>query len=421
MDLGTIEKKLEARAYHHPGEFVDDMRLVWANARRYNPQMTIVHQAATHFRNVFERNLHMQVNPGTTPPPAVMAAAAAPAPSLKPPFPAKTYPPAPARAPAPPPPAAAAAAPAAPPPAPPPPAAAPAPPPPAAPAAPKQPAPAPPAPPREVKFDVPSSAASGSAAGSSSNGAGLGNAAFPTATAPQFDVAVQGAEYVTQVYSKVVRILRQQQAAKYFREPVDWQKLKLWNYLEIVTSPMDLQTCLRKLDRREYADVASLRHDVDLIWDNAVLYNGENSWIKKYVDAMRSISARKFAEVAARPPGLLRKPAAAPRPSLPSGTSRGVGNVPCAVGVAYFITPQMRLGLLENSIKLRDEERVSLVRMAQQLCPNGVESIADGRETKIDVDALDPKTFLRLDTHVRRSLVAAKARPLPGHASTHML
>ena len=83
MDLGTIEKKLEARSYSNPGEFVDDIRLVWANARRYNPAGTIVHGAATHFRNIFERNLHMQVNPGVTPPAAVMAAAAAPAPSLQ--------------------------------------------------------------------------------------------------------------------------------------------------------------------------------------------------------------------------------------------------------------------------------------------------------------------------------------------------
>ena len=74
MDLGTIETKLEARAYQHPGEFIDDTRLVWANARLYNSAGTIVHQAAVYFRNVFERNLFMMVRPGQPPPPQVMAA-----------------------------------------------------------------------------------------------------------------------------------------------------------------------------------------------------------------------------------------------------------------------------------------------------------------------------------------------------------
>jgi hypothetical protein len=179
---------------------------------------------------------------------------------------------------------------------------------------------------------------------------------------------------------------------------------------------------LRKLDRREYPDVASLRADVDLIWDNAVLYNGENSWIKKYVDAMRTVSARKFAEVAARPPGVVRKPSVA-RPSLPSGSQRGVGNVPAMPGTAYFITPQMRLQLLENAIKLQDNERVRLVQMAQSCCPGAVETVAEQRETKIDIDALDPGSFLRLDVHVRRCLAQARAQQragaMPGFAATH--
>jgi hypothetical protein len=241
--------------------------------------------------------------------------------------------------------------------------------------------------------------------------------------AADFDVAQQGAEYVSQVYTKVIRILRQNQAAKYFKEPVDWQKLKLWNYLEVVTQPMDLLTVLKKLDRREYPDVASLRADVDLIWDNAVLYNGENSWIKKYVDAMRTVSARKFAEVAARPPGVVRKPSVS-RPSLPSGTHRGTGNVPAMPGTAYFITPQMRLQLLENSIKIPDQDRVRLVQMAQSCCPSAVETVAEQRETKIDIDALDPGSFLRLDVHVRRCLSQQRAREAqqkaqPGFAATH--
>ena len=58
---------------------------------------------------------------------------------------------------------------------------------------------------------------------------------------------------------------------------------------------------------------------------------------------------------------------------------------------------------------MRDEERVKFGVLAKQYCPSAVEAAGDGRETKIDVDALDPKTFLILDMHVRRMLQMAAA------------
>ena len=370
MDLGTIETKLEARAYQHPGEFIDDTRLVWANARLYNSAGTIVHQAAVYFRNVFERNLFMMVRPGQPPPPQVMAAAAAPPASLvkAAPPPVKAAPPAAAPLPAAPAPAA----------------------PPAMPvktAAPPVPKPAPkPAPP-----------------------AASSSAVEARAPSPYVQNLPTGAEAVSQMYTKVVRFMRQHQMAKYFRDPVPWEKLGLATYPEVVKHPMDLLTVLRKLERREYLTVEALRADVDLIWDNCILFNGDTSWMKRYVDAMRSVSARKFAEAAARPLGLVRKPSAVrvggARPPI-----GGVGNVPIGNGGAHFITPQMRLQLLESSVRLRDEERVQLGVLAKDLCPAAVESVAEGRETKIDVDALDPKTFMRLDMHVRRMIAMGAAR-----------
>ena len=91
-----------------------------------------------------------------------------------------------------------------------------------------------------------------------------------------------------------MRCSRVQPSAKYFKEPVQWQKLQLWNYLDIVTNPMDLATVLRKLENRDYQSVAALRADVDLIWDNAILFNGEGSWIKKSVPPQPAHSRSKF-------------------------------------------------------------------------------------------------------------------------------
>jgi len=221
----------------------------------------------------------------------------------------------------------------------------------------------------------------------------------------------QGAAEVTERYHKVIRILRNQPAAKSFRDPVPWERMGLTNYLEIVKKPMDLGTILKKLERREYPTITLLRADVDLVWDNAITFNGEMSWIKKYVDEMRTVTAKKFAEADnAKPVGLVRKPSGFSRSGAPSAAGRGVGNVPFDDGgeSGRFITPQMRLGLVDNAIKLTDAERVTLGRKAQELCPSAVEiTSTDGRETKIDIDLLDPRSFILLDAHVRSALARA--------------
>ena len=47
MDLGTVETKLAERQYASASDFVDDVRLIWANARKYNPRCA-ASQHATH-------------------------------------------------------------------------------------------------------------------------------------------------------------------------------------------------------------------------------------------------------------------------------------------------------------------------------------------------------------------------------------
>ena len=76
-----------------------------------------------------------------------------------------------------------------------------------------------------------------------------------------------------------------------------------------------------------------------------------------------------------------------------------------------FITPQMRASLLDSSVRLTDQQRVELGKLAKAVCPTAVkyEGIND-RETKVDIDALDPKSFILLDVHVR-SLIARAAAP----------
>uniref|UniRef100_J3MQ13 Bromo domain-containing protein n=2 Tax=Oryza brachyantha TaxID=4533 RepID=J3MQ13_ORYBR len=54
MDLGTIEKKLNAGMYSTPWDFAADMRLTFDNATTYNPINNDVHSMAKTLRKIFE-------------------------------------------------------------------------------------------------------------------------------------------------------------------------------------------------------------------------------------------------------------------------------------------------------------------------------------------------------------------------------
>ena len=73
MDLGTIEGKLQEGSYTSPGDFVDEVRLVWSNARLYNAAATVVHQAALELAGIFERQLWSAVKPSIPMPASLQA------------------------------------------------------------------------------------------------------------------------------------------------------------------------------------------------------------------------------------------------------------------------------------------------------------------------------------------------------------
>lgn len=54
MDLGTVRKKLKDQLYRNPLEFRDDMRLIWANCRTYNPIGDAVRLAGDLISEYFE-------------------------------------------------------------------------------------------------------------------------------------------------------------------------------------------------------------------------------------------------------------------------------------------------------------------------------------------------------------------------------
>lgn len=65
----------------------------------------------------------------------------------------------------------------------------------------------------------------------------------------------------------------------FFDHPVDPVRDQLPTYLNVVKKPMDLGTIRGKIERNEYDDVASFIADVELVWSNAILFNGKTSFM----------------------------------------------------------------------------------------------------------------------------------------------
>ncbi|CAG9460729.1 unnamed protein product [Pedinophyceae sp. YPF-701] len=54
MDLGTMLEKLNNNKYPGPEEFLEDMKRVWNNAKRFNDQKSMFYKAAVHGQKTFE-------------------------------------------------------------------------------------------------------------------------------------------------------------------------------------------------------------------------------------------------------------------------------------------------------------------------------------------------------------------------------
>eukprot|EP01126_Amoeba_proteus_P017316 TRINITY_DN1828_c0_g1_i18.p1 TRINITY_DN1828_c0_g1~~TRINITY_DN1828_c0_g1_i18.p1 ORF type:complete len:132 (-),score=22.19 TRINITY_DN1828_c0_g1_i18:412-807(-) len=75
---------------------------------------------------------------------------------------------------------------------------------------------------------------------------------------------------------QIIQLLQRHPSAGPFLSPVDPVKEGIPLYFEVIKNPMDLSTVATKLERKEYGYVEEFVDDVNLIWNNAALFNGEN-------------------------------------------------------------------------------------------------------------------------------------------------
>ena len=84
---------------------------------------------------------------------------------------------------------------------------------------------------------------------------------------------------------------------KPFKDQVDPIKDGAENYYEIISEPMYLSLIKSKLQNNEYKSTKNWKDDVNLIWRNAKLFNGENTLLYLIATEMEIMVSQEVREI----------------------------------------------------------------------------------------------------------------------------
>lgn len=79
-----------------------------------------------------------------------------------------------------------------------------------------------------------------------------------------------------------------------FQEPVDPKLDEVPDYFDIIKEPSDLSTVRERLLSNKYANLQEFKREVNLIWENAVAYNGKSSYPAYIADQLSKIFAKQI-------------------------------------------------------------------------------------------------------------------------------
>lgn len=102
---------------------------------------------------------------------------------------------------------------------------------------------------------------------------------------------------------EMLKVLEGHELAWLFEEPVDPVVYDIPDYFDIVKEPMDLGTIRQKLQGKGNAQYQSLNefaNDVNLTFDNAILYNGEGDSVTNAAREMKNMFNKAFCAVMAK-------------------------------------------------------------------------------------------------------------------------
>jgi len=96
---------------------------------------------------------------------------------------------------------------------------------------------------------------------------------------------------------RVFESIRDHDCSGPFLEPVDPVALEIPDYLSVVKNPMDLGTVGKRLNSGYYKSNAQFAHDMQLIWDNCILFNGPDKGVSRMARQLQQkfeVLSKKF-------------------------------------------------------------------------------------------------------------------------------
>lgn len=172
----------------------------------------------------------------------------------------------------------------------------------------------------------------------------------------------------------LVRSLEVQEEAYEFMRPVDFQGLDLLDYPLIVTKPMDLCTVRKKIKSQKYDELSEVVADLQLVWDNAKLYNPVETTV--YTQAicmevhMRRLSNKLRIE--ASPTDSRKRPRDDGQPETVSFEEK------------WELTEQIK--------KLSHDTLLTMMTVCRESCPKALKELETDK-VQITIDDLDRATF----------------------------
>ena len=76
---------------------------------------------------------------------------------------------------------------------------------------------------------------------------------------------------------RIINHLWKQNGAIIFHEPVDPIVYNIPDYPEVIKTPMDFGTIKSKLAKNSYKNPKDFLSDVELVFNNCIIYNGDNT------------------------------------------------------------------------------------------------------------------------------------------------
>lgn len=86
---------------------------------------------------------------------------------------------------------------------------------------------------------------------------------------------------------EVLKVLQSHVHGWVFNSPVDPVELNLPDYFEVIEKPMDLGTVKKKLDNGVYRSLKEVEADINLTFDNAMLYNPDGSVVSNMAKELK--------------------------------------------------------------------------------------------------------------------------------------